>query len=64
MKPGFPQVSLLSAERRARSPVWPCVLSGKRDGRRSDATDLGRVDAYERRTKNRKTVLDRIRSLR
>jgi hypothetical protein len=27
-------------------------------------TDLGKVDAYERRTKNRKTVLDKIRSLR
>ncbi|GLZ47520.1 hypothetical protein Acsp06_37050 [Actinomycetospora sp. NBRC 106375] len=28
------------------------------------ATDLGKIDAYERRTKNRKTVLDRIQSLR
>jgi hypothetical protein len=28
------------------------------------ATDLGKVDAYERRTKNRKTVLDKIQSLR
>ncbi|MDD7918938.1 hypothetical protein [Actinomycetospora callitridis] len=28
------------------------------------ATDLGKVDAYERRTKNRKTVLDKIASLR
>ena len=28
------------------------------------ATDLGRVDAYERRTKNRKTVLDKIQALR
>lgn len=28
------------------------------------AGDLGRVDAYERRTKNRKTVLDKIASLR
>ena len=26
------------------------------------ATDLGKVDAYERRTKNRKTVLDKIAS--
>lgn len=28
------------------------------------ATDLGKIDAYERRTKNRKTVLDKIQSLR
>jgi hypothetical protein len=28
------------------------------------ATDLGKVDAYERRTKNRKTVLDKIQALR
>jgi hypothetical protein len=28
------------------------------------AVDLGKVDAYERRTHNRKTVLDRIQSLR
>ena len=28
------------------------------------AVDLGKVDAYERRTRNRKTVLDRIESLR
>ncbi|PVZ09087.1 hypothetical protein [Actinomycetospora cinnamomea] len=28
------------------------------------ATDLGKVDAYERRTKNRKTILDRIAALR
>ena len=28
------------------------------------STDLGKVDAYERRTKNRKTVLDKIASLR
>jgi hypothetical protein len=27
-------------------------------------TDLGKVDAYERRTKNRKTVLDKIAALR
>ena len=28
------------------------------------AVDLGKVDAYERRTRNRKTVLDRIETLR
>ncbi|MDT7744295.1 MAG: hypothetical protein QOE59_3373, partial [Actinomycetota bacterium] len=28
------------------------------------AVDLEKVDAYERRTHNRKTVLDRIQSLR
>ena len=28
------------------------------------ATDLGKVDAYERRTRNRRTVLDKIQSLR
>jgi hypothetical protein len=28
------------------------------------AADLGKVDAYERRTRNRKTVLDRIETLR
>lgn len=28
------------------------------------ATDLGKIDAYERKTKNRKTVLDKISSLR
>jgi hypothetical protein len=28
------------------------------------AVDLGKVDAYERRTRNRKTVLDRIESVR
>jgi hypothetical protein len=36
-------------------------ITGRLDGLSS--VDLGKIDAYERRTHNRKTVLDRIRTL-